>query len=133
MEKGSEGRWVLVVDDNKGVREAVSDIVALMGFNVAQASNGAEALALFSQRVFDLILTDLQMPGMDGLNLASRIKGESPETPVVLITGSMREMVEKRMETRPVDGVVYKPFRAEEIMEMVVSFMGAGGREISCP
>lgn len=125
MQRESESRWVLVVDDNESVREAISSIVVLLGFKVAQASNGTEALTLFSQRGFELILTDLHMPVMDGLTLASRIKGESPATPVVLITGSMRGWVEKRIENRPFDGVLYKPFRMEEIMDTVVAFTGA--------
>lgn len=124
MQSESEGKWVMVVDDNDGVREALSRIMALLGFEVAQASNGMEALALFSQRGFELILTDLHMPGMDGLNLASRIKCESPATPVVLVTGSMKGSVEKRMEDRPVDAVVYKPFRVEELLDAVRSFTG---------
>jgi CheY-like chemotaxis protein len=124
MEKGSEERWVLVVDDSDALRETISRVLVLMGFKVAQASNGAEALTLFSQRGFDLILTDFQMPGMDGLRLASRIKDESPSTPVVLITGSMKEWIEKRMRDKPVDRVVYKPFRVEELVETVVSFTG---------
>jgi CheY-like chemotaxis protein len=129
MGDGLEGRWVLVVDDNKTVREAVSSIVTLLGFKVAQASNGEEALSLFSQRGFDLVLTDLQMPGMDGLCLASKIKGESPETPVVLITGSMKEWVEKRMEESPVDHVIYKPFSVSEIMDTAMTFAGVNGQE----
>lgn len=128
MENGAEERWVLIVDDSRQVREAVSHVVSLLGFKVAQASSGAEALVLFSRRAFDLILTDLQMPGMDGLNLASRIKGESPATPVVLITGSVREAVEKRMASPSVDGVVYKPFSLEELADVVISFTDRGSR-----
>ena len=121
----TKDRWVLVVDDNKSIRELVSDIVSHLGFNVAQASDGAEAFALFSEHGFDLILTDFQMPVMDGLHLASRIKNDSPGTPVVLITGSVREGVEKRMEKRSVDRVVYKPFRVEQLLETITAFMGA--------
>jgi CheY-like chemotaxis protein len=124
MNTGSENRWVLVVDDNDCVRELVSSIVALQGYRVVQASDGAEALDLFSQRGFDLILTDLQMPRMDGLSLASKIKDDSPSTPIVLITGSMRDWVEKLVQERPVDRVLYKPFRVEEILETIMAFMG---------
>jgi CheY-like chemotaxis protein len=124
MKKKPEGRWVLVVDDDKTVREAISQIVALLGFKVDQASNGTEALTKFSQRGFDLILTDFQMPEMDGLGLASRIKVDSPTTPVVLITGSLRGWVEKQTRGRPVDRVVYKPFGMDELVETIVSFTG---------
>lgn len=122
MQTGVERRWVMVVDDDKFVREAVSNIVSLLGFKVARASNGREALALFSRHRYELVFTDVYMPGMDGFDLASRIKGKSPSTPVVLVTGSRKEWVEKQMEEKPIDGVVHKPFRVEEIVAAVKSF-----------
>lgn len=123
----NELKWVLVVDDNKFVREAVSDIVSLLGFKVARASNGREALALFSRRQYELILTDYYMPGMDGLELASRIKTKSPSTPIVLVTGSRRECVEKPAENIPFDHIVFKPFSLEEIVDTVKSLTAENG------
>jgi DNA-binding NtrC family response regulator len=122
MQSGLGKRWVLVVDDNRSVREAVANVVVLLGFRVAKASNADEALGLFSLREFDLVLTDFQMPGMDGLNLASKIKGKSPDTPVVLITGSTREWVGKCIENKSIDHIVFKPFDLEEIVDTVRSF-----------
>ncbi|RJR40777.1 MAG: response regulator [Desulfobacteraceae bacterium] len=122
-----ERKWVLVVDDNKFVREAVSDIVSLLGFNVARASNGREALALFSRRRYELILTDFYMPGMDGFELASQIKRKSPSIPVVLVTGSRRACAEKTAENIPFDHVVFKPFVMEEIVDTVKSLTAENG------
>lgn len=127
MQTEPERRWVMVVDDDKFVREALSNIVSLLGFKVARASTGREALALFSRRRYELIFTDFYMPGMHGFDLASRIKGKSPSTPVVLVTGSRREWVEKQIEEKPIDGVVHKPFRVEEIVAVVKSFTEGEG------
>jgi len=87
---------ILVADDNKAIRNVVSKFLEFMGFEVALAGNGIEALAVFLESSFDLVLTDFQMPAMDGLSLAGHIKERSPSTPVILITGSDRETVRNK-------------------------------------
>ena len=77
---------ILVVDDDRGVREVLEIMLAREGYAVACAESGKEALALFRQKAFDLVLTDLKMPKMDGINLLKEIKGLSPDTMVILIT-----------------------------------------------
>ena len=121
--KREESR-VLVVDDCEGMRRALSAIVSLLGFKVAQASNGLEAMALFLQQGFELILTDLHMPGMDGWTLASAIKGRSPGTPVILVTGSAPESVRTGSAQGCVDCVIFKPFRTEDVERAVLSLAG---------
>jgi CheY-like chemotaxis protein len=90
-----------------------------MGFEVALAANGIEALAVFLESSFDLVLTDFQMPAMDGLSLASHIKERSPSTPVILLTGCDRETVWKKVERALVDSVIFKPFRLEDLQRTV--------------
>ena len=68
-------RKILVVDDEKGVRDILSEILSRMGYEVAVACNGGEGLNLFWTRTFDLVMTDLTMPDMDGWTLAFHIKG----------------------------------------------------------
>ncbi|MEW6664436.1 MAG: response regulator [Thermodesulfobacteriota bacterium] len=118
-----ERSWVLVVDDSEAMRSALSAIVSALGFRVTQASNGLEAMTLFLQRPFELVLTDLHMPGMDGWTLASAIKGQSPLTPVVLVTGSGQESVRARSDQGCVDCVIFKPFRLLDIERAVQFFM----------
>jgi two-component system response regulator MprA len=108
-------RRILVADDNKAIRNAVSKFLEFMGFEVALAGTGIEALAVFLESSFDLVLTDFQMPAMDGLSLARHIKARSPSTPVILITGSDRETVRNKAEGGPVDSVIFKPFRLEDL------------------
>lgn len=110
---------ILIVDDTKATRDALSNIFSVMGFKVDVASNGNEGLNLFSKNSFDLVITDLQMPGMDGWNVAFRIKDKSPNTPVVLITGSEKEAVMEKLKGSCVDSVLFKPFRLEDIQEII--------------
>jgi len=81
----------------KSIQDVVSRILDFMGFEVALAGNGVEALSLFLKNPFDLVLTDLEMPIMDGWSLTHCIKERSPNTPVVLMTGGDRETVRKKV------------------------------------
>ena len=112
-------RRILVADDDKSIQKLVSKFLAFMGFEVALAGNGIEALAIFLESSFDLVLTDLQMPAMDGLSLAGHIKEKSPSTPVILLTGSDRETVRRKVERAPVDSVIFKPFRLDDLQRTV--------------
>jgi CheY-like chemotaxis protein len=73
-------RRILVAEDNKTIQDVVSRILDFMGFEVALARNGVEALSLFLENSFDLVLTDLEMPIMDGWSLTHCIKERSPNT-----------------------------------------------------
>ena len=110
---------ILLADDNKDLRDAVSGFLEFLGFEVAIAGNGIEALAVFLSSTFDLVLTDLQMPVMDGLSLAGHIKDRSPNTPVILLTGSDSETVREKVERGPVDSVIFKPFLLEDLQRTV--------------
>ena len=99
---------ILVADDDKAIRDAINWFLEFMGFEVALAGNGIEALAVFLESSFDLVLTAFQMPAMDGLSLARHIKERSPSTPVILLTGCDRETVWKKVERALVDSVIFK-------------------------
>jgi len=131
MDLPSRSGRILVVDDNAGVRGMLAAVMMLLGFKVDQASDGSQALELFSKRDFDLILTDLDMPGMNGLNLASRIKMESPQTPVVLVTGEAPQMVAKRLKEGSIDTVIFKPFRLEDFVEILRPWIGSRVSDLS--
>jgi CheY-like chemotaxis protein len=120
---------ILVADDDKIIRDAVTWFLEFMGFEVALAANGIEALAVFLESSFDLVLTDLQMPAMDGLSLASHIKERSPNTPVILLTGCDRETVRKRVESASVDSVIFKPFRLKDLQRTVQGALASRERE----
>lgn len=87
---------VLIVDDEDMIRLNLRALMEDLGYSVNEAANGREALALFEQETPDLVLTDLRMPEMDGLALIAALRENSPETPLVVIsgTGSMRDAIE---------------------------------------
>ncbi|MFC1494204.1 response regulator [Thermodesulfobacteriota bacterium] len=110
---------ILLADDNNAIRAVVAELLEFLGYEVALAINGIEALAVFIENSFDLVLTDFEMPAMDGLSLAGHIKGRSPGTPVILLTGSDREAVLRKVERGPVDSVIFKPFKMEDLQRAV--------------
>lgn len=115
---------ILVVDDSKAIRDLLSSMLSFMGFHVAVASNGNEGLHLFLTNSFDFVLTDVQMPGMDGWTLAFHVKDKSPDTPVVLVTGEEKNCIMEKLKGSCVDSVLFKPFRLEDIQEMVQKMLG---------
>ncbi|MFC1867807.1 response regulator [Thermodesulfobacteriota bacterium] len=117
---------ILVVDDESCVREILSWVLNGMGFEVSIASNGFEAFGMFMQGSFELVLTDLNMPGMDGWLLAHKIKEKSPETAVMLVTGEEPKGVKEKLRERCVDSVLFKPFRIEEIESAVLRILDNG-------
>ena len=112
-------KWILLAEDNKTIQKLVFRFLKYIGFEVATASNGFEALALFQEKYFDLVLTDYQMPVMDGLRLAGHIKGRSPGTPVIMMTGSDREIVRQKMDKEAVEFVIFKPFKLQDLQRTV--------------
>jgi CheY-like chemotaxis protein len=79
---------ILLVDDDPGVLEFVRESVTYLGHSAQAASNAAEALDILNATPFDAVLTDVEMPGMSGLELAHEIRRRWPSVPVILMTGS---------------------------------------------
>jgi len=78
---------ILLVDDEKDIREVLVLPLADLGYQVSEAENGKDALDIFRKIQPPIVLTDIKMPGMDGIELLQKIKHENPETEVIMITG----------------------------------------------
>ncbi|MHC4934070.1 MAG: response regulator, partial [Planctomycetota bacterium] len=78
---------ILAVDDQRYFRELIEGTLAERGFEVRTASSGDEALELLEQSVFDVVITDLVMPVMNGTELVQRVKERDPEQDIVVVTG----------------------------------------------
>jgi len=120
METGGK---ILVVDDNNDFRFAISKMLSRLGYEVSSADSGENGLRVFSMNPFDVVLSDYEMPGMDGVTFACRIKKRSPRTRVVIMTGAGKETVFSRDSTA-VDEVISKPFSLAEIDETIQNLSG---------
>ena len=110
----------LIVDDDGELRSLVGKMLSMLGYEVCLAESGETALTIFFRNKFDIVLADYEMPGMDGVTLAHRIKRSSPGTRVVLMTGAAKEAVLFRTGTA-VDRVLLKPFTLAEMGETISS------------
>jgi len=114
---------ILVVDDDHIIRTIVSQMLSRLGYDVWSAADAREGLGIFLQNRFDIVLSDFEMPGMDGVDLAHSIKQRSPSTPVVIMTGARTENIFSRSSTA-VDVVVSKPFTMAELNETIRTVSG---------
>ena len=109
-----EPERVLVVDDEAAVRELVEALLRRIGHRVETAALGAEALSKVQSSEFDLVITDLVMPGMAGDQLAREIKKLRPELPVVLLTGHHTASIGPEISL-----VLNKPFTLADIRHAI--------------
>ena len=112
-----EGRRILVVDDDEVVGRSIHRVLEQKGYKVREAMSGQEALDEFDHQAYDLVFTDIRMPGMDGLEVASRLKKAHPEVPVVIVTGYGSEANERRAAAAGVAGFLRKPLTPEMIID----------------
>ncbi|MFO1501145.1 MAG: response regulator [Verrucomicrobiota bacterium] len=101
---------VLVVDDEQAVRDLTQALLQRLGYSVAAAGSGVEALRLVDLERFDLVVTDLFMPEMSGGELAREIRKRDEQLPIVLITGARDAEVPPGFMA-----VVYKPFTLSDL------------------
>jgi CheY-like chemotaxis protein len=129
---------ILLVDDEPGMLQALRMILAGEGHDVETAWSSKEACDLLGGKPFDLIVTDFNMPGMKGDELALKIKKQFPATPVIMLTGSA-EILRRNSRTLPgVDLLIGKPFNipqfVSEVARLLECFSASKSTEsVSCP
>jgi signal transduction histidine kinase/CheY-like chemotaxis protein len=109
-----ESSSILVVEDNSEVANFAEALLSELGHKVTRAASGEEALDLARERHFDIVFSDVVMPGMGGLKLADILAREQPDLPVVLATGYSQEIAETGAGGRP---VILKPYRLATLAE----------------
>jgi CheY-like chemotaxis protein len=108
-------RQLLVVDDDKEIQNLLSRVLSLMGYDVTLASNGLEAVSLLVTDSYDLVITDFQMPLMNGWEVSRHVKEQSPKTPVIVITGFCDDTLWEKLSMNYLDAIILKPFKLKEI------------------
>jgi len=106
---------ILVIDDEESIRDSCSQVLQKEGYSVKTAEDGIEGLRFFRTEFFHAVLLDLKLPGMDGMEILSRIKEDNPKTPVIIITGyaSIDSAVEAMK--RGASDYLSKPFTPEQL------------------
>ena len=112
-------RKVLVVDDDPVVRKSFDRVLSGKGYAVITAESGEEALHKLDEERYDIVYSDVRMPGMSGLEVAENVKARRPWTPVVIITGYGTEAAEARAKAAGVSSFLHKPLSPEMIEDSI--------------
>ncbi len=115
---------ILVVDDEVGIRELLSKTLALAEYDVDLGAGGQEALEKLRRQHYDLLITDLTMPGVDGLVLIREARRFLPQLPIIIITGYSTEASAIEAINLGVNGYLTKPFRVPKVLAVAAKALG---------
>lgn len=112
---------IVIVDDSTGIRNIVRETLLKKGYLVYEASNGTEAMKYFDGTQVDLLITDFDMPEMNGAQLISRIRSMTryTYTPVIVLTGIRKERVEEEIKGLNVACLLQKPFEIKHFYSVI--------------
>ena len=116
-----EPRWVMVVDDSVTVRKVTSRLLERQGMNVMVAKDGVEAVALLQERRPDVVLLDIEMPRMDGFEVARQVRHDKrlQDLPIIMISSRTGEKHTERAKELGVNHFLGKPFQENELLETI--------------
>jgi DNA-binding NtrC family response regulator len=112
---------VLVVDDDEGIRENIVDLLKSEDYRVVSAANANEAMVLLESEKIDLLLTDFQMPGQNGVELIEAARKRHASLPAILMTAYLYVYEQLDEERRRGITLLRKPFDADEILRLVAN------------
>ena len=124
MEKQKE---IILVDDEDGIRALLSDALMQEGYSVTLAKNGKDSLRHLQKRRFDLLITDINMPHLNGIELIRVMKKKGRREKVILISGEPVDMTLLAAEAMPVFAQLKKPFRLNLFLDTVISALKSQG------
>ena len=109
---------ILIVDDDEIIREVLSHGFLRFDFKVFTAENATDAWIIFNSEHIDFVVTDIWMPGLNGMDLSRKIKMQSPLTKIALMTGGETEGVQELIDDGTVDHFFWKPFDIQNICKI---------------
>lgn len=117
---------LLVVDDDNGARQAMDDFLTEEGYEVLLATSGQHALELLADRVPSLLVTDLEMPGIDGERLIEHMRVSHPTMPILVLTSRLVVDARREAERLGVFGYLNKPISLDVLLDRINTAIAAG-------
>lgn len=116
---------ILVVDDSSTVRKFVSVSLSMQGFHVVTAEDGMDALEKLPKEPVDLIITDLNMPNMDGMELIRSLRTNTTfkEIPIIILTSLKEDTLKEESQTMGIHSYLNKPFSLEKVQYEVAKYL----------
>lgn len=113
------GKKVLVVDDMTAIRQVIMAHLKSVGCEPLGVSNGRVALDLLARRPFDLVLSDWNMPGMDGTQLVAAIRAKNKTIPIVMVTAEGDPKLLQALREIGINGYIIKPFKPQALLKLL--------------
>jgi DNA-binding NtrC family response regulator len=115
----SMGKKILIVDDEKGIRELFAEVLLRAGHTVVTAGDGLAGIEVARGGDIDIAFLDIKMPGLNGVETLKEVRGTSPQTKVVMITGYARDELVNEALKMDVFACLAKPFSVRDVVDMV--------------
>ena len=117
---------ILVVDDSNAIRQSVSFILEQAGFSVVQAGDGVEGLSKLAGNQFNLIISDVNMPNMDGIAFTKKVREDDKHkfTPVIMLTTESQTSKMDEGKAAGATGWIVKPFDADKLLDVAKKLIG---------
>lgn len=117
------GKRILLIEDDAAARESTKLLLNIDRHTVTEAEDGIQGLSLVSQQPFDLVVVDYFMPGIDGGEVARRIKHMAPSMPILMVTAYLEKLVD--FDKQPANAVLAKPFVVDELRGEIAKLLSA--------
>jgi CheY-like chemotaxis protein len=121
--RGEPMKHVLIVDDHPNILYLLTEVISEMGIKPVVARNGREAIFEMKKTPIDLIISDLDMPEMNGKELLKYVKKEKPDISFLIMTGRCEKEIEEEVSSLGADGYIPKPFRIDYMEQMLGSLL----------
>jgi len=112
---------VLIIDDDEMILELIAKGFKMYGLKVFKADNGIEGWKIFEKEHIDIVLTDVRMPGLNGIELSLRIRNQSPYTIIAVMTGGNDDVVTELLNDGTVNYLFTKPFALSYVCKSLVT------------
>lgn len=120
---------ILLVEDEELLRAGVQEVLEIQGYKVITAPDGEQALACLGAQTIDLIITDLVMPKMDGVDFVKQLRKIKPDLPVIVVSGSTRNIMQRygidSIQVPGANASLPKPFKSVDLIEQVRQLLAA--------
>ena len=112
-------KHILIVDDEKSMVEELQEILESEGYQVSSAGEGKTACEIFDANSIDLVLLDIKMPHMSGVEVNKHMHKSDPSIPVIIVTGSFEKKNALQAVNEGAKTILYKPFDPEKLLELI--------------
>ena len=124
-----KAKKILIAEDDAIFRDAMERLLESSGYETRSCSCGKEAVARLGEEVFDILITDFQMPGMDGLELIRKARNMDPTMAMILVTGVPPEDLGDRLKKTKLDAFLSKPLDWQELSLLLESLCRMKGQD----